>query len=335
MRVLTHDSVVTLDVTGLKTIEKRKEDTIINGFAWSDSCNWGDFLYVILPLMKTSYLSDELLERVLAKLGFNSRPEPTPGNLRRIYSAWCRHVPFDNVRKLIHMRSGNGGPLPGSTATDFFEAWLKHGTGGTCWSGAGAFHALLRSLGFDAVRGIGTMLVAPDLPPNHGTVRVAFGTEEFLVDCSILHGEPLPLGGNTETGVEHRAWGVRCCRRNGRWHVIWRPLHMLDGLECRLDDFGFAHEDFQERYEQTRGWSPFNFELSARLNKKDRVVGIGFGKAVTLLPDGTEAAHPVTNAERRRLLIEEIGMSEEIVDRLPADMPTPPPPWSKTAMASC
>jgi len=42
-------------------------------------------------------------------------------------------VPFDNVRKLIHVKSGKAGPLPGGTAEDFFTAWLRHGTGGTCW----------------------------------------------------------------------------------------------------------------------------------------------------------------------------------------------------------
>ena len=119
-------------------------------------------------------LSPPLRERVLAKLGFAGSPAPTFENLGAIYAAWCRGVPFDNVRKLIHVRAGNSGPLPGSTAEDFLEAWLKHGTGGTCWSGAGAFHALLASLGFDAARGVGTMLVAPDLPPNHGSVRGDF-----------------------------------------------------------------------------------------------------------------------------------------------------------------
>ena len=284
--------------------------------------------------MKKPSLSDGILERVLTKLGFANHPEPALENLRRIYSAWCRRVPFDNVRKLIHMRSGNGGPLPGNTATDFFEAWLEHGTGGTCWSGAGAYQALLQSLGFDSVRGIGTMLVAPDLPPNHGTVQVTFGAKKFLVDCSILHGEPLRLDEDIETGVEHQAWGVRCFRRDSRWHIAWRPLHKLDGLECRLEGFGFEQADFEQRYEQTRGWSPFNYELSARLNKMDRVVGIGFGKAVTLLHDGSVDSHPASNSERRRLLIEEIGLSEEIVDRLPADIPTAPPPWSKTAVVS-
>jgi arylamine N-acetyltransferase len=281
--------------------------------------------------MNVLLLPPELMEKVLARLGFSRRPEPTFENLRRIYGAWCQNVPFDNVRKLIHLRGGNTGPFPGSTAVDFFEGWLRHGTGGTCWSGAGACHALLQSLGFAADRGLGTMMAAPNLPPNHGTVRVRFGDKNFLTDCSMLHGEPLALDEKSETRVAHPAWGLRCSRPDGKWHITWRPLHKLDGLECRLEGFGLSVGDYQGRYEQTRGWSPFNFELCARLNKNDRVVGIGFGKAVILAADGSAQSRPISDAERRQLLIEEIGLSEEIVSQLPADQPTPPPPGSKTA----
>jgi N-hydroxyarylamine O-acetyltransferase len=239
----------------------------------------------------------------------------------------------DNVRKLIHLSQGNSAPFPGSTAEDFFRAWLRHGTGGTCWAGAGACHALLQSLGFDAERGLGTMMAAPNLPPNHGTVRVRFGGENYLTDCSVLHGEPLRLDENTETTVNHPAWGARCSQRNGKWHIAWRPLHKTDGFECRLESFGLSGGDYQQRYEQTRGWSPFNYELAARLNKNDRVVGIGFGKAIVLQADGSVQSRPISEADRCRLLIEEIGLSEEIVSQLPADRPTPPPPGSKTAAA--
>lgn len=279
-------------------------------------------------------LSEELLERVLVELGFNRRPEPSFENLSAIYAAWCQRVPFDNVRKLIHVRSGDAGPLPGSTPDDFFEAWLKHGTGGTCWSGAGACQALLGALGFQAARGVATMLVVPELPPNHGSVLVAFGKVRYLVDCSILHGEPLRFEENVETGVTHPAWGIQCRWRDGLAHVDWRPLHKVDGFECRFERFGASHPEFEQFYAQTRGWSPFNYELSARVNRGDKVVGAGFGQKVILHADGSISQTPMDTAERNRLLIEEIGLSEEIVSLLPADVPTPPPPGSKTAAQS-
>jgi N-hydroxyarylamine O-acetyltransferase len=69
------------------------------------------------------------------KLGLSAHPAPTFGGLQTLYAAWCRKVPFDNVRKLIHLRRQDSSPLPGNNVGDFFEAWLRHGTGGTCWAG--------------------------------------------------------------------------------------------------------------------------------------------------------------------------------------------------------
>ena len=279
----------------------------------------------------SAVLADPLAERVLVRLGFHQRPALDLGGLSAVYDAWCRWVPFDNVRKLIHVRSGSTGPLPGHTAEDFFEAWLRTGAGGTCWAGSNALHALLAWMGFPAERGLGTMLVAPELPPNHGTVRVVLDGTSYLLDSSILHGAPLRLDPMAETEVCHRAWGVRCRRWDGHWRVQWRPLHQVGGLECRLETFGVSHGEYGTRHEQTRGWSPFNFELSARLNREDRVVGLGFGESVSLEADGSVRHAPVTHSDRVRILQEELGFSEELVARLPLDLPTPPPPGSRSA----
>ena len=160
-------------------------------------------------------LPPQLLERVLGGLGFAEVPEPIFENLRAIYAAWCQRVPFDNVRKLIHVRAGNSGPLPGSTAEDFLEAWLKHGTGGTCWAGAGTFHALLASLGFDVARGVGTMLVAPDLPPNHGSVRVS--SRRSALSGGLLDSPRRATAPGGRCGDADRASGVGRPLLHARW----------------------------------------------------------------------------------------------------------------------
>lgn len=167
-------------------------------------------------------LAEELVERIIGRLGFNRRPTPTIDALRSLYSAWCERVPFDNVRKLIHVRAANAAPLPGSTREDFFEAWLKFGAGGTYWPGAGALHALLVCLGFDAVRGV---------------------------------------------------------------------------------------------------------------NRGDRVFGVASGHSISILADGSVTRTPLTPSERRRFLVEEVGIAEALVMQLPDDVSTPPPPWSQTAQA--
>lgn len=271
-------------------------------------------------------ISPDLRERVLSRLGLRQRPEPTLAGLRQFYAAWCDHVPFDNVRKLIHVRSQKSGPLPSYTPEDFFEAFVKHGTGGTCWAGAGALHALLKSLGFDTERGVATMMAAPNLPPNHGTVLVKFDGAKYLVDSAMLFVEPLLLNENNTTGIEHPAWGVQCCNKDGRWHISWRPLHKTDGFECRLERFGATWPEFQSSHDKTRGWSPFNFEVSARRNRNGEVVGVGFGHAIRLRKDGGVDRAPASYKERCRILIEDVGLSEEIVAQLPDDVPTPRPP---------
>ena len=280
-----------------------------------------------------STIEPDLRDRVLERLGFTALPQRTIHGLRELYGAWCARVPFDNTRKLIHIRSGDSGPLPGSSATDFLEAHLRHGTGGTCWAGSNALYAMLSAIGFDVVRGIGTMLAAPNIPPNHGTTMVRFGDEQYLVDTSILHVEPLPLTNEDSVEISNPAWGIRCVRRDGHKYVLWRAMHKPDGFECRLESFGQSGEEIYERHEQTRGWSPFNYQVSARGNRGNRVIGLAFGKSVILEADGSVISKEVDHAERIRLLVEDLGFSEEIARQLPVDVPTPPPPGSATAQA--
>ncbi len=274
-------------------------------------------------------IAQPLLEAVLERLDLSARPEATPEGLRRTYAAWCAHIPFDNTRKMIHIRSASSAPLPGGTAEDFFTAWLRHGTGGTCWANAGATHALLTALGFDAVRGVGTMLAASNIPPNHGTVVVHFGAERFLIDGSVLCGEPLPLddGGH----VPHPAWGVRHEQRDGQDFILWRPLHKPEGFECRLEYFDATAEGFLEGYEKTRTWSPFNYEVCARRNLGHEVIGLAYGRRVTLKADGAITSEPVSHEERNHFLVAQFGLSEELVAQIPPDTKTPPPPGSRSA----
>jgi N-hydroxyarylamine O-acetyltransferase len=278
-----------------------------------------------MPSNVTS-LPKELVERVLAKLGLSHWPDPTAEGLRAIYFAWCRRVPFDNIRKMIHLRRGDPGSLPGDQARDFFENWLHYGTGGTCWAGNGALYALLDSLGFAAQRAVATMLVAPNLPPNHGSVTVRCDAQRYLVDASILHDEPLALEECRATAVAHPSRVTHCSIRDGHWTIGWRPLHRPDGLDCRMDRFDATSAMFCELHEQSRKWSPFNCELYVRLNRGDTVVGAAFGRRVEFDGTGRVAQRPLLGLERIEFLIEEIGIHEGLAHALPQDLPTPPPP---------
>lgn len=273
--------------------------------------------------MNSSLLTPDLVDRILAKLGLAAAPSSDLEGLRTIYTAWCRMVPFDNVRKLIHLRRGDTGPLPGDDPADFFHAWLTHGTGGTCWAGNGALHALLLSLDFAARRGVGTMLTAPDLPPNHGTVLVTHDGARYVVDASILHGVPLRLDARDATVVDHPAWGVQCGNRDGHWYIRWRPLHRPEGLDCRLDHLDVSRQWFHESHERTREMSPFNHALYLRVVRGDRVVGVAHGTHIEYNAEGPPAARPLAAHDRVRFLVEEVGLSEEIAHTLPDDLPDP------------
>jgi arylamine N-acetyltransferase len=280
--------------------------------------------------METGMLAADLVERVLERLDFRDRPAPTLENLATLYAAWCRRVPFDNVQKRVYMHEQRSGPLPGDEAADFFEDWLQHGTGGTCWAANGGLSALLGSLGYAVSRGVGSMLSSSNVPPNHGTVVVAFDGSRYMVDASILHSEPLRLDETEETRIVHPAWGVHCRRQDGRWHVRWRPLHTPSGIDCRIERLGASAETFREMHEVTRPWSPFNYELSVRLIRSDAVVGAAFGKRVTLDGAGSVVEALLQEHERVSLLVDVLGMSEEIALRLPPDTPTPPAPWARS-----
>src|SRR5207247_4036807 len=125
--------------------------------------------------------------------------------------------------------------------------------------------ALLTWLGFTAVRGIATMVTSPNMPPNHGTVIAEFDGTRYMVDASILHGEPLRLNDGETTAIPNAAWGVEARMLDGRSHVRWRPLHTPTGIDCRIEYLDASAATFSEMHEVTRGWSPFNYEVTARL----------------------------------------------------------------------
>jgi hypothetical protein len=109
-------------------------------------------------------------------------------------------------------------------------------------------------------------------------------------------------------------------------------LNRLEGFECRVERFGASLAEYQDFYAKTRSWSPFNYELTVRVNRADNVIGIAQGHSVSLRGDGSVIKTPLAAEDRTRLLLESIGISEEIVRQLPQDVPTPPPPGSRTAL---
>ena len=267
-------------------------------------------------------MDQALAADVLERLGIADARAATSDldSLRRIYAAWCEGVPFDNVRKMIHLADRPGGPLPGSTTEDFFAAWLEHGTGGTCWAGNGALHDLLAAVGLEVERAIATMLPRADIVgPNHGSVVVTVDGQRWIADASILSGEPLritaPDGPTPGGDLPRLEW------RDGKPNVIWRMPSAPGGFPCRFERIGVDPVEWVALHQRTAGGGPFNTALSARVLRGSTSVGFAAGQRFAFDAAGNLTIEERDRAGRDRFLIEELGISAAIVAGLPPDRP--------------
>ena len=261
-------------------------------------------------------VTDALVDRVLARLGLRTVPPRTRDGLAAVYRAWCEHVPWDNVQKritVVERRAVLGGAHP----SEFFDNFVRHGTGGTCWPSAGALHALLVHLGFPARRGVATMGEERwGRLENHGTTIVRLDGEELLVDSSILHLVPLPLRDGAH--IDDPAHRARVARRGHEW-VIWWTMHARDQeMSCVIlaDDVPLAR--YLERYEGSRE-TGFSHALTFTKCGPAGILSVNRSLRSLRAADGGVSSAEVL--DRPRVLVEEGGLSEEIVARLPADAP--------------
>ena len=221
------------------------------------------------------------------------------------------------------------GPVPGHNSQDFFENWLVHGTGGTCWATSHALHDLLSELGFSTARGAGTMLANPDMVgPNHGTSIVTLEGLRYIVDGSMLTELPLLIQEGVFLGKGHPASKIRFERNEDLWHLLWHPPHRIEGLWCRVEQLDVTTPDFDAYHELTRTNSLFNSALYIRMNQPEEIASVAFGERVTLRLDGQAHKAPLPESCRVRVLIEEFGISEEMALQIPRDEPSTREPSS-------
>ena len=267
-------------------------------------------------------ITPETLDAVLARLGFDGAPAADRAGLERVYGAWCRTVPFDNIVKRIHLASGDPALFPNATAQGFFDLFLAHGTGGTCWPSSLALFSLLDALGFDARLGSAAMADDRSGPiHSHGTIVVRVDDEQYWVDSSMLTDVPLRLVVGEPTELEHPLRPVRTDPVGDFWRVWWTSLSWPEPMGCLLldDDVTVAH--YHARYTASRDMSPFNTHLFATTNRPGAVIGAAFGE-YTVLDAVGRRSQPLGD-DRERILVEEFGYSEEIVARAPADEVAP------------
>jgi N-hydroxyarylamine O-acetyltransferase len=264
-------------------------------------------------------LAPDLVDAVLERLGFSERPETDRASLDALYLAWCRRVPFDNLVKRIHLVSCSADPFPNGPPAAFLRRFVRDGTGGTCWPGSGALHALLVELGFDARRGSAAMYDNLSGPIHtHGTVLVRIDGVDHWVDSSMLTDVPLPLEPGRETHRDDALKPVRSEPVDGLWRIWWTGSGDGEWIGCLLLDDDVPAEHFLARYEWSRDWSPFNKGVFATRNTDDARITISAGQRFERRASEVTST-PLEGDARRRVLIEEFGYAESIVDQLPED----------------
>lgn len=264
-------------------------------------------------------LPPDLVERVLAKLGFKDRPALSLDGLNRLCAALCGSIPFDNVRQRIWLEGDRKLPAPGGDPIEFFENWLRHGTGGTCWPLNGGACALARALGFHARR-IAGFVVGPRYP--HGSLLVDLDGVEYLLDLAFGGFQVLPRmpGRRASTGAginDFSAEPLESGIYEIRFRLGWTSTHLKFRTEPACEPVN--HAFFLARYDESTGFGIFRDSLLAMRRFAGSIVTIGRRNMIVLSADESSSKTQLNVVQRNEILVGRLGYSEEIVARIPPD----------------
>lgn len=291
-------------------------------------------------------LRPELCDSVLARLGLSACPPADLNGLHSVYAAWCSSMNFDNIAKLVALRTGlPDAPLSAIDAGEFFERWLAHGVGGTCWTSSNALFELLDTIGFAARRVAGSMRDTGIV--SHGSVKVALDGNDWLVDSSMLTHVPLPLAKSVFATCDP-VIAAEVEYVDGT-HMVWADLPPSPTfIPCRLLVDPATLAFYAERWEASRQRSPFNQRLYARRNKRGGILVLNATTHIWKTRSGTETLD-LNASELCESLRDEFGVSSAMLDQFrqsgaldasfePAAAPPPTPitlkpPSQRTAAA--
>jgi arylamine N-acetyltransferase len=270
-------------------------------------------------------LAPALVERVLTKLGLRQRPDLDLAGLNTLYAAFSAKVPFDNVQKRIWFASPQTTPLPGGDPSEFFNNWLQHGTGGTCWPLNGAMYALSHALGFDARRIVGSVIVEGyPRGANHGSVLVTLDGINYLVDAWMASFEVLPLISGKLSSTGHGIHDITAMPTESSFEIISypgfdreHPLPFRNEPEYDPVDHAF----FLTRYDRTKTVGFFNDAIFICRHFPESIITMGRKSKFRVAADGAITKTEPTEVQRKASLVEEFGLSGEIVEKLPPNVP--------------
>jgi arylamine N-acetyltransferase len=272
-------------------------------------------------------LSAELLNRVISKLGLPGRPSLDLAGLNATYAAYSGHIPNDNIQKRIWLAGDKSRPVTGGDPTQFFESWLAHGTGGTCFPSNGALCELLCGLGFEAWRILGAVTMEGiEQDGNHGTVLVRIDGANYLVDAQLAAFAALPLIAGVSASTGRGIHDISAVPRGDEFEIQWYPgSNRETPMITRLDlKRGPVNQDvFLSQYAlsalRDRRRSPFNEALFIGRHFADRILNVGRKTRTEIFADNVVRKQEITLDERAQILVDEFGISAEIVRAIPPD----------------
>lgn len=134
-----------------------------------------------------------MLDRVLAHWGLSSLPDEPAARLKVLHAAFVRHVPFENVTKLLRASACRSVDGARRQSEVFWSDHLAFGAGGTCFATTAAFRDLLNAVGLPAAPVFAELEREP--PRAHVVLLVQAGRESWMSDVGYALAEPVPLPG--------------------------------------------------------------------------------------------------------------------------------------------
>ena len=272
-------------------------------------------------------LNSEILSRILAKLGLSELPECNLDGLNRVYAAYCGQVTRDNIHKRIWLTGAKSTPVTGGDPMEFFENWLKHGTGGTCFPTSGGLCTLLKALGFDAKRATGCVIRdGVEFDRNHASVIARIDGADFLVDPQQASFNALPIIPGQPSSAGMGLHAVRSIPVAGGFELQsfpgsnrQDPLRIRFYFENCIVDHAFFLESYALSAVKELDRSPFNDFLIVSRRFPGSLVIVGRGRRTVVSSDNSVTRTDINIDQRNEILFEEMGISKEVIKAIPPD----------------
>ena len=282
---------------------------------------------MVAPAGSEPVISSDLLTRVLSKLDLASELPLDLVGLNRLYAAFSSNVPNDNLQKRIWLAGSRTTPVTGGDPIEFLDNWLAHGTGGTCFPANGALYALLRAIGFDARRISGAVLMEGIEPDgNHGSVVVRLDGIDYLADAQLAAFAALPLVPGEPASTGDGIHDIRAVPVAKGFDVQWypgsnrqKPLIMRPDLERGPVDHGYFLAQYALSASRDRKRSPFNEAVFIARHFSESILVVVGNNKIHVSSSNLVTKSKITVAERARILVEEMGISKDVVKAIPPD----------------